>query len=162
MKMTPSYMILRKAFRMFVDRSRYAYFYGAKGEILTAEKMNELIETYKKEFYYKFTKKQLDEFKRFSLGKVGYDCSGFITAITGKQGYSGKLYEDTIDKTTPEDGKAGYLLWKPAHVAVDVGYGFCMHCGSMGDSIVISKIQDVGFTKSGAFRDYDYTEANNH
>lgn len=160
--MIPSYMILRKAFRMYCDRGRYAYFYGAKGEILTAEKMNELIETYKKEYFYKFTKKQLEEFKRFSLDKIGYDCSGFITAITGKQGYSGKLYEDTVNKTTVENGKAGCLLWKPAHVGLDIGYGFSMSAPTMGTSFEIAKIQDIGYTKSGEFAGYDYTEANNH
>ena len=160
--MTPSYMIVRKVFRMYCDRHRYAYFYGAKGELLTDEKMTELINTYWKEYYNRYTAKQLEEFKRFSLNKIGYDCSGLITALTGKQGYSVKLYEDTIDKTTPENGKAGYLLYKRGHVGVDIGYGFSLSIGSMGSSIEIAKIQDVGYTNSGAFRDYDYNDANNH
>ena len=161
-KQTPSYMILRKAFRMYCDRNCYAYWYGAKGEVLTADKMNDLINTYYKEFYYKFSASELEKYKRYALGKIGLDCSGFITAITGKQGYSGKLYEDTVDKTTVENGKAGYLLWKPGHVGVDIGYGYQMGMGTMGDSIGITKIQDIGFLKSGAFAGYDYSEANNH
>lgn len=159
--MIPSYMILRKAFRMYCERERYAYFYGAKGEKLTLGRMNELIATYPR-YFSKFTKEQLEEFKHFSLNKIGYDCSGFITAITGKQGYSGYQYEQTVNKTTPENGKAGYLLYKTGHVGVDIGYGFQMCIGSMGDTIVITKIQDIGYTNSGAFAGYDYSEANNH
>lgn len=159
--MTGSYMILRNAFKMYVDRYKYAYFYGAKGEKLTEKKMNEFIARYP-EYYGRFSEQALEEIKRYSRDKIGYDCSGFITAISGIEGYSAKLYEKTVHKTSVEAGKAGYLLYKSGHVGIDIGYGYCMHIGSAGSTIEIAKIQSVGFTRSGALPNYDYSEANSN
>ena len=159
--MTDSYMILRRAFKLYVNRFSYAYFYGAKGEVLTEKRMNELIATYP-EFYSRFSTQALEEIKRYSRGKRGLDCSGFLTEITGINGNSAQLYEATVDKTTVENGKAGYMLYKLGHCGVDIGYGYCMHIGSMGSTFEIAKIQSIGFTNSGAFPNYDYSKANNY
>lgn len=159
--LTPSYMILRKAFRMYVDRNRYAYFYGAKGEKLTVAVMDSLIKAYPN-YYGRFSTQALEEIKRYSKDKIGYDCSGWVTAITGISGNSAMQYAATVDKTTVEKGKAGYMLYKTGHCGVDIGYGYTMHIGSAGATIEIAKIQDIGFTDSGAFPGYDYSEANNY
>ena len=140
--MTDSYMILRKAFKMYVNRFRYAYFYGAKGEILTEKKMDELIAIYWNDYYSRFSPQTLEEIKRYSKGKIGIDCSGFLTKITGLYGSSSMLYDVTVDKTSVENGKAGYMLYKQGHCGVDIGYGYCMHIGSSGSTIEIAKIQD--------------------
>ena len=157
-----SYMILRRAFKMYVERDRYAYFYGAKGEKLTETVMNNLIERYYNEYWSRFSVQALEEIKRFSKNRIGYDCSGFITAITGIPGYTASLYANTVNKTSVTDSKAGALLYKPGHVGLDIGYGYTMHIGSAGNTIEIAKIQSVGFTKAGEFKGYDYSEANNH
>lgn len=158
--MKGSYEILRKAFKLYCDRFGYAYFYGAKGEVLTEKRMNELIATYP-EYFSRFSPQALEEIKRYSKGKKGIDCSGFLTLITGIFGSSAQLFDCTVDKTTVTDGKAGYMLYKIGHCGVDIGYGYCMHIGSAGNTIEIAKIQSVGFTNSGAFPGYDYSEANN-
>lgn len=160
--MTDSYMILRKAFKMYVNRFRYAYFYGAKGEILTEKKMDELIAIYWNEYYSRFSQQALEEAKRYSKGKIGLDCSGFLTEITGLYGSSAMLYDETVDKTSVQNGKAGYMLYKPGHCGVDIGYGYAMHIGSLGSTIEIAKIQTIGFTNSGAFPGFDYSKANNY
>jgi len=157
----PSYEILRKAFRFYVDRNRYAYFYGAKGERLTVATMDALIKAYPS-YYGRFSPQALEEIKRYSQNKIGYDCSGFLTAITGITGNSAMLYEKTVDKTTVEQGKAGYMLYKKGHCGLDIGYGYCMHIGTSGSTFEIAKIQTIGFDRSGAFPNYDYSEANNH
>ena len=72
------------------------------------------------------------------------------------------LYEETVDKTSVQNGKAGYMLYKTGHCGVDIGYGYTMHIGSCGSTFEIAKIQDVGFTNSGAFPGYDYSKANNY
>lgn len=159
--MTHYYDILRKAYKMYVDRFNYAYFYGAKGERLTDKRMNELIEAYP-QYYGRFSVQALEEIKRYSRNKIGYDCSGFLTAITGLKGNSATLYAMTTDKTTVEKGKCGYMLWKSGHCGIDIGFGYCMHIGSSGDSFEIAKIQKIGFTKSGAFPDVDYTGSNSN
>ena len=160
--MEGSYMVLRRAFKMYVERDRYAYFYGAKGEKLTEKRMEELIQQYWNEYYSRFSVQALEEIKRFSKNRIGYDCSGFITAITGIPGYSASLYANTVHKTSVTESKAGALLYKPGHVGIDIGYGYAMHIGSSGATIEIAKIQTVGFTKAGEFKGYDYSEANSH
>ena len=159
--MTESYMLLRAAFRLFVNRFSWVYWYGAKGEILTDDVMNQLIEAYP-EFFGKYSREQLDYYKNISRGKYGVDCSGFITLISGIFGYTGAIWEKCVDKTDVVHGKAGYYLYKVGHCGIDIGYGFCMHIGTMGETFTISKIQDVGFTDSGALPNYNYEKAVNY
>lgn len=154
----PFYELLKAAFSMYVNRFRYAYFYGAKGETLTDKRMTELIKTYPN-YYGRLSEQAIEEIKRYSRGKIGLDCSGFITAISGVTGDSASLYKKTEDKTTPAKGKAGYLLFKKGHVGIDIGYGYCMHIGTAGATFEIASIKSVGWTDSGALPGYDYAEA---
>ena len=78
---------IKKALYMYVHRNEYAYFYGAKGEVLTENYMDMLIRMYPNHFK-QYTPAQLRQIKNYSIGKIGYDCSGFITACTGAQGNS--------------------------------------------------------------------------
>lgn len=156
----PFYEILKNAFNLYVNRFRYAYFYGAKGEILTDKRMTELIKAYPN-YYERFSEQALEEIKRYSRGKIGLDCSGFLSMISGVSGNSASLFKKTENKTTPANGKAGYLLYKKGHCGVDIGYGYCMHIGTSGNTIEIAKIKSVGWTDSGAFPGYDYSEAKN-
>lgn len=158
--MKPFYEVLKKAYELYVKRGGIAYFYGAKGETLTEKRMNELIAAYP-EYYARFSPQALEEIKRYSKGKMGLDCSGFITKITGISGNSASLYRKTVDKTTPKNGKCGYVLYKQGHCGLDIGYGYCMHIGTAGGTIEIAKISAVGWTDSGAFPGYDYTLSNN-
>ena len=159
--MTESYMLLRAAFKLYVMRWRYIYFYGAKGELLTEPVMNQLIEAYP-EFYGKFSLAELEEIKRVSRGKIGVDCSGFITLISGIYGSSAMLWDKCVDKTTPKEGKAGYMLYKKGHVGIDIGYGYLMEIGTIKETFTISKISDRDFTGSGALPNYDYRKAVNY
>ena len=159
--MEGSYMILRRALKMYVERDRYAYFYGAKGERLTEQTMNALIEAYPN-YWNRFSIQAIEEIKRFSKNRIGYDCSGFITAVTGLAGNSATQYSKTVNKSSVTDSKAGALLYKPGHIGLDLGYGYTIHIGSAGATFEIAKIQTVGFTKAGECPGYDYSEANNH
>lgn len=160
--MEGSYMLLRHAFKLYVIRDRYAYFYGAKNIVLTDGVMNDLINAYWKEHFNRYTKKQLEEIKDYSRGKIGMDCSGFITLISGVGGSSAMQYNACVKKTRIEDGKAGSLLYRLGHVGIDIGYGYAMHIPIEGHTLEIAKIQKVGFTNSGELPGYDYSEANNH
>lgn len=159
--MTPSYMLLRAAFALFVKRWRYIYWYGAKGELLTDPVMNQLIETYP-EFFGRFSEDQLNEYKRISRGKIGVDCSGFITLISGIFGNTAMIWERCVNKTTPREGKAGSYLYRVGHCAIDIGYGYCMEIGAMGETFTISKISDRDFVVSGELPNYDYGKAVNY
>ncbi len=159
--MTGSYMILRNAFKLYVNRDKYAYFYGAKYELLTDKLMNELINIYWKEHFSRYSKEELEGIRNYSRGKIGMDCSAFITQISRLQGNSQMQYNATVNKTRVEDGKAGTLLYKTGHVGIDIGYGYCMHIPIEKHTLEIAKIQAIGFTNSGEIPDYDYSEANN-
>lgn len=153
--------ILKKAFDMYTRRQNYCYFYGAKGETMTETRMNKLIASYP-DFWKKYTPEEIASIKKYSMGKIGLDCSGFITKISEVSGYSASLYNKCTDKTTPRDGKAGYLLYKPGHVGIDIGYGFEMDIAAPGQTIQITKISGRGFTGSGALPGFDYSEAVNY
>ena len=56
----PFYEILKNAFNIYVNRFRYAYFYGAKGETLTDKRMNDLINAYPN-YYERFSEQALEE-----------------------------------------------------------------------------------------------------
>lgn len=160
--MIKSYMLLRNAFKVYCVRWRYAYFYGAKNELLTEQRMNELINIYWTEHFNRYSENELKEIKDFSRNKIGLDCSGFITLISNISGSSAMLFEACPYKTSVSNGKAGSLLYKKSHCGIDIGYGYCMHMPIENHTIEIAKIQDIGFTDSGELPDYDYSEANNY
>ena len=154
------FMLLRNAFKLFVMRWRYIYWYGAKGEVLTDAVMNQLIAAYP-EFYGKYTPEQMTAYKNQARGKLGLDCSGFITLISGIFGASFQIWDKCVNKTDVVHCTAGSFLYKKGHCGLDIGYGYCMHIGIMGETITISKIQDVGFTDAGQLPNYNYEGALN-
>lgn len=155
------FVILKKAYELFTKRDSIAYFYGAKGEKLTARRMDELIAAYPN-YYSQFPKESLDEVKRFSLNKTGYDCSGFLTAVTGISGNSASLYAKTVNKTTVKNAKAGSMLYKVGHCGLDIGCGYCLHIGTLGRTIEFVQSSKVGWTNAGEFPGYDYYRSDNY
>lgn len=159
------YILLRNALKAYVNRDAYAYFYGAKNVVLTDQVMDELIRVNWNEHFKRYDNRQLENIKAYSRNKVGLDCSGFITLISGLYGSSAMLYESCPVKTSIEQGKAGSLLFKSSgsgnHCGVDLGYGYCIHIPSEMHTIELAKIQAVGFTKSGELPGFDYSQARN-
>lgn len=141
--------IIVKAYEMYVDRSQYAYFYGAKGEVLTENAMDYLIRAYPRHFS-QYTAQQLRDIKKFSLGRIGYDCSGFITAVTGIQGNSAMQFNTCVEVSDNlAAGPAGSLLWRPGHIGLDCGFGVFLHMPHEGDSIILGKINRYAWEKTG-------------
>lgn len=141
--------IIVKAYEMYVDRDKYAYFYGAKGCMLTDATMDYLIRSYSKHFA-QYTDIQLRQIKAFSQGKIGYDCSGFIQAVTGIGGNSAMQFgtcENVSDNLAA--GPAGSLLWKPGHIGLDCGFGVFLHMPREGESIILGKIHLYNWEKTG-------------
>ena len=159
--MKPSYDILRKAYALYVERDNIAYFYGAKGQVLTDKVMDALIAAEPKHFS-KYTEAELKKIKSFSRGKIGYDCSGFVGACVGCQEWSGGLWSHCYNKTTVSNGKAGCILYKQGHVGLDIGYGYAMDIPTEGKTIRIFRNNTTGFIGAGEYRGFDYSEANNH
>lgn len=158
-----SYMILRNAFKIYTERDKYAYFYDAKGIVLTDSAMDYLIRLHWEDHFKRFSPEELKKIKDFSRGKIGYDCTGFIWAISGVGGSANWIYDKaTVNKTSVENGKAGSLLWKPGHAGIDIGYGYAMDFPIELHTAEIVKIQARGFSGSGELAGYDYSEANHY
>jgi hypothetical protein len=158
-KKEPSYMILRRAFALYVKRDHITYWYGAKGQLLTEKTLDALIAAEPAHFS-RYSESELKRLKNEALGKIGYDCSGFVGACVGKMEWSGALWNDCVNKTTIAEGKAGSILYKKGHVAIDIGYGYEMEIPTEGRSLEIWKNSERGFTGSGEFKTFDYSEAN--
>lgn len=152
---------IKQGLYMFVHGKDYAYFYGAKGQILTDDVMNYLIKAYPTHFA-RFTSEELERIKAYSIGKIGIDCSGFVSFCTGDWSNStGQIKNCSYVTDDLVSGVAGSLLWKPSHIGIDVGYGYFLHCPIEGHTIEMGKISEYNWTKSGRSIMLDYKGANN-
>ena len=157
------YEVIKKALTMFYHRDEYAYFYGAKGQVLTDEVMNTLI-SLEPSYFSKYTTQELCAYKAFSRGKIGLDCSGFVSAVVGVQNYSTGHYHDGAEKTTPLLGTEGNGLYssfggKGRHVGIDIGYGFFLHMPKEGHTIELGRIAEYEWEHSFHFANINYEGA---
>ena len=159
---------------MYRHRDQYAYFYGCKGQVLTDATMNALIAA-EPNYFAKYSAAEIEQIKRNSRGKVGYDCSGFTGHCTGDMQWSTGQINNCSLITTPRDGVAGSLLYttfggKGRHIGLDIGYGYCLDMGYEStdaavregrDSVRLTRISETAWEKSGQSRLIDYTGATN-
>lgn len=142
-------------------RDKYAYFFGAKGEILTDEVMERLWRQYPEHFS-RYTAAEKKKIFDYSRGKIGLDCSGFAGLCVDDMVYSGALIDHCpVKARTIADGVAGSVVWKQGHVGLDIGYGFYLHFpGEMRTCELGRFIENtVPWTRSGQHRNIDYTGA---
>lgn len=126
--------VVKKALEVYLHRDEYAYFYGAKGEVMTDAVMDALIMA-EPAFFSRYTNSQIRQFKDFARGKIGLDCSGYVALCTGIHTWSGGLWDRCVNKTTDiYQGVAGSLLWTPGHVGLDIGYGYGLDFPRMGST----------------------------
>lgn len=152
--------VIKNALYILANKEKYAYFYGAKGCVLTEANMNSLINSEKAHFS-KYTEEQIKEIKDYSRGKIGYDCSGFITAITGVQGNSAYQWSRCIPNANSETGFAGCILYKPGHIGIDIGYGKFLHFPTEGQTCTLGTIKEYNWQGSGQMKDINYWGASN-
>lgn len=166
---------IQRGLDAYRNRAAYAYFYGAKGQVLTDAVMDALINA-EKDYFSKYTAEQIRQIKNNSRGKIGYDCSGFVGWVcTGDRQWSTGQINNCSLITTPRDGVAGSLLYttfggKGRHIGLDIGYGFCLDMGYEStdaavregrDSVRLTRISETAWEKSGRSRVLDYTGASN-
>lgn len=156
--------VIKQALSKLEHADQYAYFYGAKGEVLTWNVMNRLWNA-EPEYFKRYSERERADIFAYSFGKVGYDCSGFISAITGCYADSASIFARCTGKTDDlSKGVAGSLLWMPAHIGIDIGYGYFVHCGKEMHSIEIGRLSEkiIKWQKCGQLTSYiDYTGASN-
>lgn len=157
------YKLIQNALHVLQYRDNYCYFYGAKGQRLTDEVMDALIGA-EPAYFRQYDALTLNAIKNYSRGKIGLDCSGFITYISGVQGYSVSLIESCPVKTTPDLGVEGSLLFTTKggvgrHVGIDIGYGFFLHFPKEMRTCELGRIKDYVWEVSGQLKGIDYKGA---
>lgn len=114
--------IVNKVIKLAEEKVGLQYVWGGKGEIMTKERLNELIGYYGREPYPLKNKKY--------MGKQAFDCSGLTywtyKEVTGIEiGYSTFEQQDVLQgyEVNEEDLQPGDLIYTPGHVVLYVGNG---------------------------------------
>lgn len=120
------------AFRQCYWYGNFVYIYGAKGVRLDSEARIRELMSYEPAYFSRYTEEEKDQIVRNSIGRLAYDCSGFVGWLcTGDMRYSTAMIQNCSFTTNniPE-GVAGSVLYttyggRGRHVGIDLGYGFC-------------------------------------
>ena len=157
--------VSKRALDMYMKKEKYSYLYGgAKGERGTEEFIRSMFQSYP-QYFSKYSNDQKENIVKYCLGKILYDCSGFVCHCAGiTHVYSGKLYQNGSNKTTHIlDGKAGWLCYKTGHVGIDRGDGTFLHIPSEMHTIEPKRFSDYDWTDQCRIAgvDYSYEDAQN-
>lgn len=131
------------------------YVYGAKGEVLTRAILDRLA----RENPGTYTSSYKTKAARF-IGRSCTDCSGLISWYTGilRGSYS---YHDTAAKQVGinhlDDSMAGWALWKPGHIGVYIGGGWCIEAKGINCGTIKSRVSATSWQKVLKLCDIDYT-----
>lgn len=159
--MFPAYDIVKTALNWYQERDSVAYWMGAKGEVLTNKRMDELVK-WNPEYFKKYTPERLAELKKWSLGKVGFDCSGLVSVCAGLKGLSSwTLWDRTVNRTSVRECKAGSFLWRPGHIGIDIGYGYFIDIAAEGQTVRLLPNSKGTFTNGGEYNGADYSMMSN-
>lgn len=160
--MFPASEIVKKAIFYLYNRDLIAYFMGAKGEILTMERMSELISWFP-DYFSRYEDWEIRDIMKFSVGKTGFDCSGLVSACVGAPGQSSwDLWDQTTNRTSVKDCKAGSFLYRPGHIGIDIGYGYCVDIAKEGEGVRLIPNDQAGFEAGGEYIYADYSMMQNY
>ena len=148
---------INKVISLAKEKEGGEYTWGGKGEIITKERLEELIEEYGESYY------PLD--KKDYIGKQGFDCSGLTYwtyyTVTGINiGYSTMEQKEILNdyKVSMDKLQPGDLIFTTRHVVMYIGKGKVIHSASRSPYAVGGvKIDSLLYFKKGqAYRPIDY------
>lgn len=152
--------IINEVISLAKEREGQEYTWGGKGEIITKERLEELIGYYGKS-YYPLEKKDY-------IGKQGFDCSG-LTYWTYKIvtnvniGYSTTEQKDVLKdyKVQMENVQPGDLIFTPGHVVMYIGRGKIINSANRNPYPIGGiKIESILHYNNGhVYRPIDYINA---
>lgn len=131
------------------------YVYGAKGEVLTEERLQILA----KQNPSMYTSSYMAKARQF-IGQRCTDCSGLISWYTGivRGSYN---YHDTADERVAigalDESMIGWALWKPGHIGVYVGNGYCIEAKGINYGTIKSQVGATAWQKILKLCDIDYS-----
>lgn len=152
--------IINKVISLAKGREGQEYTWGGKGEIITKERLEELIGYYG-ESYYPLEKKDY-------IGKQGFDCSGLtywaykiVTNIN--IGYSTTEQKDVLKdyKVQMENIQPGDLIFTPGHVVMYIGRGKIINSANRNPYPIGGiKIESIlRYNNGHVYRPIDYINA---
>lgn len=172
------YHAVRDARLVYLNRDKFAYLYGGNGErpkdyAEAKALVDKMWQYYPTHFEGSVIAKGYtkEDLINHIIGKKCFDCSGFVCAVTQYNGdimsmsvlkdmNSTSLHGVMSNETTPLSGLWGNCLWKPGHVALDVGNGLAIDFGNeFLDCREYRFVDDpaYGFSASGQLPWVDYT-----
>ena len=152
--------IISRAVDLYANRDKFAYFYGAKGQVLTPALIKSLMLS-ETEHFSQYSKKELEDIYYYSVGKIGIDCSGYINLLTGQNNWSTGYWEEALCKTDPISGTWGNILYTTfggtgRHIGIDIGEGRFLHAPREMHTIEIGRIRDYAWEGSGQIKGVSY------
>lgn len=161
-------VVVETAKKLFAEKDKYAYWYGAKGQVLTDAVMDALIAA-EPGYFSRYTAEQLKQLKDWSRGKIGLDCSGFVCYVLKLSGclieqtYSTALISCCTVKQDPLLIPAAGILYRcPAgtgrHVGIDIGGGKFLHMRMEGRSVEMGDNHESYWEIGGRYPNIDYSD----
>lgn len=131
------------------------YVFGAKGEILTQAVLDRLARenpgTYTSAYKAKAAK---------YIGQRCLDCSGLISDYTGRIRGSYNYHDTAVERVSIghlNESMIGWALWKPGHIGVYIGDGYCIEAKGINYGTIRSKVSSTPWQKVLKLCDIDYT-----
>ena len=132
------------------------YFYGCKMKVLTEAFMKQMHAQYPSTVTTNYM--NLARLKK-QVGKVNVDCSGLISAYTGKVLGSAQLYSQAYARlpiSTWKNWAPGVVTWRSGHVGVYLGDGKVAEAKGISYGVVVTDITKGNWKYGLTFSWIDY------
>lgn len=137
------------------DKLGTPYVYGAKGEVLTQAILDRLARenpgTYTSTYKAKAAK---------YIGQRCTDCSGLISWYTGRVRGSYNYRDTAVERQDIDrlnESMIGWALWKPGHIGVYIGDGWCVEAKGINYGTIRSRVSATPWQQVLKLCDIDYT-----
>jgi len=131
------------------------YVYGAKGEVLTQSRINQLA----RENPNMYTDAYIAKAKKF-IGRACTDCSGLISWYTGIIRGSSNFCDTAVENhpvSALNESMTGWALWKPGHIGVYIGGGVVIEAKGINYGTIKSRVTDTPWHAALKLKDIDYS-----
>lgn len=135
------------------------YVYGAKGEVLTQAILDRLARenpgTYTSAYKAKAAK---------YIGQRCTDCSGLISWYTGVLRGSYNYHDTAVERVGIDhlnESMVGWALWKPGHIGVYIGDGWCIEAKGINYGTIKSRVAATPWQQVLKLKDIEYDNEKN-
>lgn len=156
---------LARASQMYDHRDEFCYLYGAKGLYLDSEKTIRNVMAGYPDYFSRYSEEEIKQIIKNSLGKVAFDCSGFVGACFDwlPQNYSAGYYSNrVINYPNYATSRAGCMIFQKTgpvgrHIMIDGGSGVVYDCGiESTDWVVNNNLHSI---RKRWMRDLDWSNS---